>query len=321
MITLKKMIQEEYLDYKEFSIAEYAKGLMEEKPCMKNCRLQRKRDKENGSKMKKHLITILMMLVLAGVMLVGCGGDDGDASDDAGITQEAEEPTQSETAATPSATESAASPTPTAEPTPVEENRRPQVSGGSVFIDCKGKGLAKMINNILDMRTISTSTTMDNFADRFDTAPNPLSLGILGGRATYTWLPEDCGSDEFISSVEVTATVTDGLIDISSETVGEDFETIEIPEGGGCIYITITLKNRELAKGLYDRIGEILRQDYEEIYRIPDDQRPVTPVNEENSEGDWSIVYGNARHATLQWNQEQQAYTLNIDISLRYAKP
>lgn len=31
MITLKKMTQEEYLDYKEFSIAEYAKGLMEEK--------------------------------------------------------------------------------------------------------------------------------------------------------------------------------------------------------------------------------------------------------------------------------------------------
>lgn len=31
MITMKKMTQEEYLEYKEFSIAEYAKALMEEK--------------------------------------------------------------------------------------------------------------------------------------------------------------------------------------------------------------------------------------------------------------------------------------------------
>lgn len=270
--------------------------------------------------MKKYLAAMLMMLLLACVTFVGCGDDDdAEPSGNTEITEKAE-PTESEPQATPTEAEEEPSPTPTAEPTIVEEDRRPAVTGGSVFVDFSGKGLEEIVNNILDIRTISANTTISNFVERFDTAPNPVSAGADVLRAEYVWLPADCGSDEYLANVAVASDVTDtGKIDLSVKD-GADPKNILHSEGGGNVYIVIELKNKELAEAVFKRVGDIIRRDYEETYELPEDECPADPVNENYSKGYWIIQYENVRHVSLTWKESEQVYELAIEISLRYAK-
>ena len=278
--------------------------------------------------MKKNLAVFLLLLVFAIVFSVGCGADDNDKTDNTEVTKKAE-PTQSENTETPTATESPATPTPTmtptvapteeptATPTEAPEEIKPSTVRGSVFTNFSDKKAEAIVANVLAMRTIDKSTTMDNYLDRFDMAPSNPSPQING--ANYSWDPDIIGSVNCLREVMLASNVYEnGVLDISTPDFAAGEGAVKA-EGGGVVCVTIDLKDEALAKDLYARFVGIIGDDYVKVLGFSEDE--LKKEDDVHKDGEWSINYL-ANFVSLTWgldDGEDTIYTLSINMLLRYA--
>jgi len=255
--------------------------------------------------MKRRVFLLLAALLV--FCLTACGADEEPTKN-----KHTEEPTEvaKEPTGEPTPTEPAQEPT--AEPTPTEVVNEPSptekvsaVNRGSVFTDYSGKTVDEIVANIQAIRTIAAGDTLENYADRFDRAPEKTTIyETYTHTAQYWWSEGKDGAAE-----------SGGLISLFTQ-VAED-NTIALSQGSWA-EIMLCIKDESTAKAVYGKVYDIL---YAEYGAVNEDGvfECWGPENDYRHEDSWITTFG-ARNISLYWpGVNEDVYTISIAIGLRAA--
>lgn len=266
----------------------------------------------------KRLVSII---VIGGLLLSLCSCDkkDQDRSSQTDDETEVEETTESESESesepeTSETTESESVTTETSETTITEETttleseattetENVEKKSGDIFIDCSGKSVDQIVDNISAIRSVGAGVTPESYMDRFDIAPQGGSdFEDPSFLVEFCWFSDELGLNDLF-----------GQIGISADFDPDSGEIIV--DGYSYAGVTLYLTDLDTAKGVYEKVSYILATEYaDEVYNGDVDINEL--MEDDRSETEWQASYS-ARYVTLDLvRNDQGAYKVSFLIDL-----